>query len=80
MDVLASAGTDRLTQVYPDLYYSPWWNWAKLSTGIETPNSARKCGPPPAHGARSRRRGNTATPPHKAAHTATGGARDRLWA
>ena len=34
--------------------------------------------PPPAHGARSRRRGHTpATPPHKAAHTATGGASGR---
>ena len=34
--------------------------------------------PPPAHGARSRRCGHTpATPPHKAAHTATGGASGR---
>ena len=37
-------------------------------------------GPPLAHGARSRRRGNTATPPATATHTATGGARGRLWA
>ena len=34
--------------------------------------------PPPAHGARSRRRSHTpATPPHKAAHTATAGASGR---